>query len=58
LISPHKVWLRPSNPFPRPVVVRWRGLKLECFTAYTRVTFPNGQSIKIEGDEPQFVEQD
>jgi len=57
LISPYKVWLRPSNPFPWPVVVRWRGLKLECFATHTLVTFPNGQSIKIEGDESQFVEQ-
>jgi hypothetical protein len=57
LISPRKVWLRPSNPFHRPVTIRWRGLKIECFEMHTVVTFPNGQRVKIEGDEPQFVEQ-
>ncbi len=57
LFSPQKVWLHPSNPFPWPVVIRWRGLKLECFAAHTLVTFPNGQRVKIDGDEPQFVEQ-
>lgn len=58
LISPRKIWLRPSNPFPRPVTIRWRGLKIMCFEAHAVVTFPNGQQVEIDGEAPQFVEQD
>jgi hypothetical protein len=57
LISPHKVWLRPGNPFPWVVVVNWRGLGLECLKDRTIVTFPDGQQIEVVGDEPQEVEQ-
>jgi hypothetical protein len=58
LISPRKIWLRPSNPFSQPVTIRWRGLKVECYEAHSMVTFPSGQSVRIDGDEPQFIEQD
>jgi hypothetical protein len=57
LISPHKIWLRPGNPFPWEVVVHWRGLGLECLKDRTIVTFPDGQQIDVVGDEPQEVEQ-
>jgi hypothetical protein len=57
LISPRKVWIRGRNPFPWPVVLRWRGLRLECLIDRTVVTFPDGQLVEVEGEEPQIVEQ-
>ena len=57
LISPQKVWIRGRNPFPWPVVLRWRGLRLECLSDRTIVTFPDGQLVEVVGDEPQIVEQ-
>jgi len=57
LISPQKVWIRVCNPFPWPVVLRWRGLRLECLSDRTIVTFPDGQLVEVEGKEPQMVEQ-
>lgn len=56
LITPNKVWLRPQNPFPWPVTVRWRGLTLECLKDRIEVTFPNGQRIITRGTQAQMVE--
>jgi glycogen debranching enzyme len=57
LISPTKIWIRGSNPFPWPVTLRWRGLLVECFNDRTVITFPNGQMVEARGEMPQFVEQ-
>jgi hypothetical protein len=57
LISPHKAWLRNRNPFPWPVIIRWRGMELECLKDRTKVRFPNGQQVEVRGDRPQIVEQ-
>ena len=57
LISPQKVWVRGRHPFPWPVILRWRGLRLECLSDRTIITFPDGQSVEVKGDEPQIVEQ-
>lgn len=57
LISPRKVWLRPQNPFPSPVVLRWRDLKIECYKDRKLVTFPDGQQISVTGEMPQIAEQ-
>jgi hypothetical protein len=57
LISPSKVWLRPQNPFPSRIVLRWRDLKVECFKDSKRVTFPDGQQINVTGEMPQIAEQ-
>jgi len=57
LISPRKVWLRNGNPFPWPVVVRWRGLELRFEEDQCRVTFPDGQEHLVQGEGLQMVEQ-
>lgn len=57
LITPQKIWLRAGNPFPWPVIVRWKGLTIECLTSQIRVTFPDGQQVEIEEGTPQLVEQ-
>ncbi len=57
LISPRKVVLRPRNPFPWPVTIRWRGLTLRWEEARAWVTFVDGQQVEVTGDGLQVVEQ-
>jgi hypothetical protein len=57
LISPSKVWIKPGNPYPWPVTLRWRGLIVQCEQGETRVTFPDGQEAVIQDTEAQIVEQ-
>jgi hypothetical protein len=57
LISPTKLRLEGYNLFPWPVVVRWKGLKIRRDGNISQVTFPNGQSIQVTGEEPQVLEQ-
>lgn len=57
LISPHKVWLRGQNPFPRPVNVHWKGLTLTCLHDRTIVKFSDGQQVEVEAGQPQYVEE-
>jgi hypothetical protein len=57
LITPHKVWIRPVNPYPWPVTLRWRGLTVRCEQGETRVTFPDGQEVALQDVEAQIVEQ-
>ena len=57
LISPRKIWIRPGNPYPWPVTLRWRGLVVQCEQRETRVTFPDGQEAVLQEAEAQIVEQ-
>ena len=57
LISPRKVWIKPGNPYPWPVTLRWRGLVVQCEQEETRVTFPDGQEVVLREVEAQIVEQ-
>ncbi len=57
LISPRKVWIKPGNPYPWPVTLRWRGLVVQCEQGETRVTFPDGQEAVLQDAEAQIVEQ-
>jgi hypothetical protein len=57
LISPSKVWIKPGNPYPWPVTLRWRGLVVQCEQSETRVTFPDGQEVILQDAEAQIVEQ-
>lgn len=57
-VSPHRVHLRGRNVFPWPVVLRWRGLEVRREADTTVVTFPNGQQVEVEGEQPQVVEQE
>jgi hypothetical protein len=57
LITPRKVLIRGKNPFDWPVVVSWMGLKVVRELDRTHVTFPDGQSVVVEGGAPRLVEQ-
>lgn len=46
--SPHRVVLRGKNPFPSPVVVKYRGLTVTRQAGQTVVVFPNGQSATLQ----------
>jgi hypothetical protein len=58
LLSPRRVGLEGTNPFPWPVTIRWRGLEVRREPAGpTRVTFPDGQSTRLEGEDERLVEE-
>jgi hypothetical protein len=55
IISPWKVHLDGFNPFPQPVQLKYRGLKVGCQADKTVVTFPDGQSIIVTDPAPCVV---
>jgi hypothetical protein len=57
LITPYKVLLRGTNPFEWPVEISWMGLQVRRETDQTHVTFPDGQTVVVEGDAPRLVEE-
>ncbi len=58
LITPHKLRVARRNPYPWPVTVRWLGLEVRLAPAGPiQITFPDGQTIELPGDEPQEIEQ-
>jgi hypothetical protein len=46
--SPRRVALHGKNPFPWPVVVQYRGLKVARQAEQTLIAFPNGQSMTVD----------
>ena len=58
LLSPRKVRLDGANPFPWPVEVRWRGLRVRREADVTRVTFPDGQELTAPASGRQIVAQE
>jgi hypothetical protein len=46
--SPKRVSLQGKNPFPWPVVVKYRGLTVARQAEQTLIVFPNGQSQTVE----------
>jgi hypothetical protein len=58
LISPRKVGIEGSNPFPWPVTVRWRGIEIRRVPGgATLITFPDGETAEVSGEEPRLVEE-
>ncbi len=58
LIQPHKLRVARRNPFPWPVAIRWLGLEVRLPPeAPIQITFPDGQTIELPGDEAQEIEQ-
>jgi hypothetical protein len=57
LITPSRIWVRPSNPFPDPIKVRWRGLEMQWAGQTVQIRFPDGHEVIVEGTEGRFVEQ-
>jgi hypothetical protein len=59
-------WFAPDPVISRPGLeacpsigghVRWRGLEVRREGDRTRVTFPDGQLVELDGEEPRWVEQ-
>ncbi|MGA2502674.1 MAG: hypothetical protein ABSG01_01125 [Anaerolineales bacterium] len=46
--SSHRVILSGKNPFPWPVTVKYRGLTITRNTNETVITFPDGQTVKLD----------
>ncbi|NJN44093.1 MAG: hypothetical protein HC806_04745, partial [Anaerolineae bacterium] len=55
LHSPWKVGLKGKNPFPWPVKIRFRGLVIDRDLEVTLVTFPDGQTVKVNNPTPCIV---
>jgi hypothetical protein len=58
LASPTRLRVEGRSPFERPVALRWRGLEIRREGDRARVTFPDGESIELDGDEPRWIEQE
>jgi hypothetical protein len=54
--SPTRVQVTGFNPYPWPVKLRYRGLLVHCEADTTQITFPDGQSVKIEEPGDWLVE--
>lgn len=57
LHTPRKLHVEGGHVFPWPVTLRWRGLEVRREPGRTRVTFPNGETFDLEGEEPRVIEQ-
>jgi hypothetical protein len=57
LISTRKIELRAGNPYPWPIVLRWRGVVIQYEADQCKVTFPNGYQETVSGDGLHLVEQ-
>jgi len=57
LVSPTRLRLEGALPFDRPITVRWHGLEVRREAKRTLITFPDGQPIELDGDEPRWIEQ-
>ncbi|NIM95261.1 MAG: hypothetical protein GTO18_16305 [Anaerolineales bacterium] len=57
LISPRKFFLRGTDPFPDPVIIRWKGTEIHCLQDRKQVQFLDGAMIEVVGEDLQFVEQ-
>lgn len=57
LISPTKVGLRGRNVLDGPVTIGWRGLQVTRQGEVSRVVFPDGQVVEMQGEEPLVIEQ-
>jgi hypothetical protein len=55
MISPQKVALAGTNPFPWPVTVKYRGLTVLRQKEKTLVVFPDGQTVSVVDPTPQII---
>jgi len=55
VLSPTRVRLAGENPFPWPVTVQYKGLKVLRGLDRTEVKFPNGRSVIVEDPAPCIV---
>lgn len=55
LLSPNRVAIWGSNPFPWPVEVRWQGLWLRREDEQTHIIFPDGTQYHSQATKPLVV---
>jgi hypothetical protein len=55
IISPQRVILSGSNPFPWPVTIKYRGLTVLRQKHRTMVIFPDGQNVTTKNGKTQIV---
>jgi hypothetical protein len=56
VFSNWKVGLRGRNPYQKPVIIQFRGLKINRGLDATEVTFPNGKTLTITDSEPCIIQ--
>jgi hypothetical protein len=57
LINPHKLEISGRCVFSGPVVLHWRGLEVRRKGWHARITFPDGQAVEVDGEEPRMIEE-
>lgn len=55
LVSPRKVVVSGSNPYPWPVTIKYQGLTLEKQQDKTVVTFSGGETVTIDDPSPHTI---
>ncbi|MCB9136539.1 MAG: hypothetical protein H6636_14030 [Anaerolineales bacterium] len=55
ILSPWKVRLAGKNAFPWPVKIRYRGMTVSRDGEVTLVTFPDGQTVKVNNPAPCVI---
>ena len=55
LLSPTRVEIAGTNPFPWPVTVKYRGLTILRQNEKTTIIFPDGQAVTLDGSESRIV---
>ncbi|GAB4581180.1 MAG: hypothetical protein Fur0022_39270 [Anaerolineales bacterium] len=55
IFSPWKIRLAGKNPFPWPVKIRYRGTTIARDLEVTLITFPDGQTVKINNPAPCII---
>jgi hypothetical protein len=58
LVSPTRLRVEGRSPFDRPITLRWSGLENRREGDRATVTFPDGDSIELDGEEPRWIEQE
>ncbi len=54
-LQPNRVILEGNNPFPWPITVQYLGMIITREADKTRLTFPNGQTVEVEDDQPHLI---
>ena len=57
LLSPQRVIVHASNPFPWPVEITWRGLVVRSESERVFIQFPDGSRTELSPIEPALIEQ-
>ena len=55
IVSPTKIQLEGSNPFPWPVTVRYRGCSVIREKDKTKIIFPGGQSAIVKSPDKREI---